>query len=115
MVLHTVAFGLALLAAPGLMVIVYAVVIGSAGGFLRTVEAATLVRLFGPRYLGALRGIVSAVAVGGTALGPVAYSLVHSATGGYTLAVVVSGLLPLGVAVWALVARMPAGSEQPAR
>ena len=111
MVLHTVSFLLALVAAPGLMVIVYAVVIGSAGGFLRTVEAATLVRLFGPRHLGALRGIVSAVAVGGTALGPVAYSLTHSATGGYTVAVVASALLPLGVAVWALLARMPAEDD----
>lgn len=115
MVLHTVGFLLVLIPGTGWNVVGYAMALGAAGGFLRTVEAASLVGLFGPAHLGSLRGVVSAVAVGGTALGPVLYSLSTGATGQYSSALWVSAALPLVVAVWAYVARPPARPDsQPA-
>ncbi|MGY1843969.1 hypothetical protein [Modestobacter sp. SYSU DS0875] len=51
--------------------------------------------------------MVAAVSVGSTALGPVAFALVHDATGGYGVALAASAVLPVVVGVVALLLPVP--------
>lgn len=95
---------------PGWSGIGFGVVLGVAGGSLRTAEAAILPKIFGTLHLGALRGLVTAVTVGSTAFGPVLFAVVRESTGGYTAALLGGAVLPLLVAVAALVVRPPAGA-----
>jgi MFS family permease len=90
----------------------FGMALGAAGGVIRTLEAGTFPRYFGTAHLGAIRGAVHAVAVGATAFGPVAFALVHAATGGYTLALLGGAALPLLVALAALVSPTPRPPEQ---
>lgn len=80
-----------------------------AGNAFRTVEAAALPRWFGTARLGAARGIVHAVAVGASALGPLALALGRTAADSYRPALVAFIVLPvvLGVAI-AIVREPPA-------
>jgi MFS family permease len=92
---------------PGWSAIGFAALIGASGGAIRTLEAGAFPRYFGIRHLGAIRGVVAAVGVGSTAFGPVAFALVHDATDGYTAALLASAVLPLLVAIAALVLPEP--------
>jgi MFS family permease len=98
--------------APGWSAIGFGMAIGASGGVIRTLEAGTFPRYFGTTHLGAIRGIVHAVAVGSTAFGPVAFALVHDATSHYTLALLGGAGLPLLVTVAALALPAPRPVEQ---
>ncbi|OMQ16173.1 hypothetical protein A7K94_0204410 [Modestobacter sp. VKM Ac-2676] len=93
--------------APGWSAIAFGALIGGSGGAVRTVEAGAFPRYFGTTHLGSIRGVVAAVSVGSTALGPVGFALVHDATGGYGVALVASAALPLVVGVVALLSPVP--------
>jgi len=100
---------------PGFSAVLFGVLLGASGNMIRTVEAATLPHYFGTRHLGAIRGVVSSIAVGGTAAGPLAFAAVYDRVGSYSPVMVVSAAVPLAIAVWALVAREPtpfAGGSQ---
>ncbi|MGY1750178.1 MFS transporter [Modestobacter sp. SYSU DS0511] len=92
---------------PGWSAIVFGALIGGSGGAVRTVEAGAFPRYFGTTHLGSIRGVVAAVSVGSTALGPVAFALVHDATGGYGVALAGSAVLPVVVGVVALLLPVP--------
>lgn len=92
---------------PGLLAIAFGLLIGTAGGAMRTIEAATFPRHFGTTHIGAIRGVVTAVSVGCTAFGPLLFATLHDATGSYAPALLASVALPVGVAIAALFIRPP--------
>jgi MFS family permease len=79
----------------GVPVVLYAVSLGAAGGATRSVSATLLPRWFGVRHIGEIQGIASFVSIASTALGPVAFAVARSATGGYGGAATWFVLLPL--------------------
>ena len=103
--LATLAVGVVVV--PGWSAIGFGVLIGASGGAIRTLEAGAFPRYFGTTHLGAIRGVVAAVSVGSTAFGPVLFALVQDATGGYGAALAGSAVLPLLVAVAAIISPMP--------
>ncbi len=107
MLMHTVAFLWATSVGPGWSAFVYGLALGAAGAFARTVEIVNVPDTFGTRHLGAIRGVVSAVAVGSTALGPVLFAALEARTGSYTTPLVIAAVIPLLVAGFALIARRP--------
>jgi MFS family permease len=92
---------------PGWSAIGFGVLIGASGGAIRTLEAGAFPRYFGTTHLGAIRGVVAAVSVGSTAFGPLAFALVHDATGGYAAALLAAAVLPLLVAAAAVLLPVP--------
>lgn len=85
------------LVSPGWVAALYGAAIGAAGGSARSLEAAAVPRLFGTLHLGALRGLIMAVSVVGTAVGPYLVALGHSMTGSYLPPLRLLLLLPVGV------------------
>jgi MFS family permease len=92
---------------PGLSAIGFGLTIGAAGGSVRTLEAATVPKVFGTAHLGSVRGLVAAFSVGSTAFGPVLFAVVQEATGSYRPALVGCALLPLLVAAAAFWVPVP--------
>jgi MFS family permease len=92
---------------PGWSAIGFGLLLGGSAGAIRTLEAAAFPRYFGTTHLGSIRGVVAAVSVGSTAFGPVAFALIHDATGDYTAALLTSAALPLLVAAAALFLPVP--------
>jgi len=105
-----IAQALAAIAAPGAIVIVYAVTLGAMGGGLRTTTAALLPSWFGTAQLGSIQGALTLFSVGASALGPVVLAEAEHRLGGYSPAVLVLGVLPLAAMVVALV---PAANRSP--
>ena len=103
---------------PDLSVVAYAIGIGASGGTARAVEAAGMPKLFGVRHVGAIRGLVMSLMVGSTAFGPLALSIGRDLTGGYVSVLRLLLVLPVAVAVLAMVSRVPhppePATEQPA-
>lgn len=92
---------------PGLSVIGFGLLLGASGGSIRTVEAATVARVFGTLHLGEIRGLVTAFAVGSTALGPLLFAVGQERTGSYRGVLLLSALLPTVVGLAALRVRAP--------
>ena len=92
---------------PGLLAIAFGMLIGAAGGAMRVVEATELPRYFGTLHIGAIRGVVTSVGIAGAAVGPVLFSLGHDVTGNYTAVLLTSIVIPVIVAIGALVVRLP--------
>jgi MFS family permease len=80
---------------PGPAVVVYAIVLGAAGGAMRSVAATLLPRWFGVLHIGAIQGTAAFVNIAATALGPVSFSVARAATGGYGGAATWFALMPL--------------------
>jgi MFS family permease len=97
-------------AAPGLRAITFAVSLGLALGAV-TAQHAALPRYFGTRHIGAIRGIVMAMAVTGSALGPFVLGVGFDVLGSY--GPILNGLLaaPLAIALLVLVAQAPRAVE----
>jgi MFS family permease len=92
---------------PGWGAVLYGTALGVAGNSFRTVEAAALPRYFGTDSLGEIRGIVHAVAVAASAVGPVALALGHNGTGSYRPLLLALTVLPLGLLVAAALCPEP--------
>lgn len=108
MVLLAVALLWGTVVQPGLSAVGFGLALGAAGGSVRTLEAATVPKVFGTAHLGSVRGVVAAFSVGSTAFGPVLFAVVQEATGSYRPVLAASALLPLLVAGAALAVRQPA-------
>jgi len=93
--------------APGWTAVTYGAVVGAAGSSARALEAATFPNLFGLRHLGSIRGVVTAISVASTALGPVALSLGRDLTGRYLDVLLLLLVVPAGVAALGLLAPTP--------
>lgn len=92
---------------PGLSAALYGAAVGASGGSARALEAAALPRFFGTLHLGAIRGIVKASAVAGTAFGPILLALGHGMSGSYVPVLRWSLVLPLAVAILGILAPPP--------
>lgn len=99
---------------PGWQAVLYGGLLGVAGNTFRTVEAAALPRYFGTARIGAVRGLVHAVTVGGSAIGPVLLALGHDIAHTYRPLLLALIVLPAALAVTVLVVREPA-TAAPAR
>lgn len=95
---------------PGLSAIGYGVAIGVAGNSFRTIEATAFPSCFGLGHLGAIRGVVHTLAVGGSAFGPLMLSLGHDWAGSYRPVLLAFTAIPLAAIVFAAVVKQPPGS-----
>ena len=84
---------------PGLSAIGFGLTLGAAGGSVRTLEAATVPKVYGTTSLGSIRGLLAAFSVGSTAFGPLLFAAFRENTGSYTRVLLGSAILPLLVAV----------------
>jgi MFS family permease len=92
---------------PDATAVLYGIAVGAAGAVARSLEAASMPRLFGLRHLGAIRGATVGVGVAASALGPLALSLGYDATGNYVEMLRLLVAIPLAVGVLGLLAPMP--------
>jgi MFS family permease len=92
---------------PGWGAVLYGVALGAAGNSFRTVEAAALPRYFGTASIGEVRGIVHAVAVAASAVGPVLLAFGHDWAGSYRPLLLAMTVLPLGLVAGVLLVREP--------
>lgn len=99
---------------PGWSAIGFGAVLGASGAMIRAVEVAALPRYFGTVHIGSIRGVVIAISVAGTAIGPLLFASVFDAVGSYGPALIASALAPVLVAGWALVVSEPAVTTEDA-
>lgn len=92
---------------PGWSAIGFGAVLGASGAMIRAVEVAALPRYFGTMHIGSIRGVMIAISVAGTAVGPLLFASVFDAVGSYGPALTASALAPVLVAGWALVVTEP--------
>lgn len=102
MALLLVAQLLAAVAAPGIVVIIYAVVLGATGGATRTASATLQPKWFGTGHIGSIQGALTLFAVGASAIGPVALTLAEQWMGSYPPAVVLLCVVPAAALLFAL-------------
>lgn len=93
--------------APGWSAFAYGGALGATMGMMKAVEAALTPRLFGTDHLGAIRGVITAIGVGASAIGPLLFALAHDLSGGYTAVLLGSVTLPGAVMIAAVVTRLP--------
>ncbi|MDD9205419.1 MFS transporter, partial [Georgenia sp. 10Sc9-8] len=94
--------------------LLYGGLLGAAGGSVRTVEAAAFTHYFGTANIGAIRGLATTISVASTAFGPLALSLGQDLTGSYGTTALGLLLIPLTVAVGAVLVRPPQRRGGPA-
>lgn len=99
---------LAAVVAPGVIVVVYAIVLGAMGGGVRTTASVLLPRWFGTRNLGSIQGALTFLGVAASALGPVTLALSVDLFGSYPPAVFALAALPVAAMIFALVDTEPA-------
>ncbi len=93
---------LASVAAPGVIVIVYAIVLGATGGATRTASATLQPQWFGTGHIGSISGALTLFGVGASAIGPVALTLAEKWMGSYPPAIVLLGVVPAAAMLFAL-------------
>lgn len=89
-------------AAPGVVVIAYAVVLGAAGGAVRTAASTLQPKWFGIGHLGSIQGALTLFGVAASAVGPVLLTVTADAIGSYPPALVLLSVVPLGALLFAL-------------
>ncbi|MDJ0767768.1 MAG: MFS transporter [Ilumatobacter sp.] len=89
-------------AAPGVVALAYAVVLGAAGGAVRTAAITLQPTWFGTGHLGSIQGALTLFGVGASAIGPVVLTLVEESLGSYPPALVVLGAVPVAALLFAL-------------
>ena len=100
---------LAASAAPGLRVIIYAIVLGSAGGSINTATNALLPLWFGTRHLGSIQGTLRVMNAGASAIGPVALALLQAQLGSYPPAILLLSSLAVAALLFSLSRPFPGG------
>jgi hypothetical protein len=93
----------ALISAPGLIAIVYAISLGAVAGGVRTATASLLPAWFGTGYLGSIQGALTFFNVAASALGPLALAALEAYYDSYRPAVLVLSLIPIAAMVFALI------------
>lgn len=92
---------------PGPMIILYAIVLGAAGGAGRPLVATVLPRWYGLAHIGSIQGVSLLIGVAASASGPVALSMASDQQGGYGSAVWVFIAIPIVIALAALTIKEP--------
>lgn len=99
--------GLATLVTPGALAVLYGFLLGVNIGQMQALSATVYPRWFGTAHIGAIRGISTSFAIGGSALGPLLLSLGFDAAGSYTPVLLVSAAVTLVVAAVTATIRPP--------
>ena len=86
---------------PGVLIVVYAISLGAAGGASRSVGSTLLPRWFGIDHIGSIQGAAVFLGVASTALGPVLFSLARDAAGDFSGAARWFALVPVAAGVLA--------------
>ena len=102
---------LAATAAPGVRVVIYAIVLGAAAGSIHTVTNALLPLWFGTRNLGSIQGSLRVLNAGASAVGPVALALLQARFDSYPPAILVISAVAVAAALFSLSRPFPAGSN----
>jgi MFS family permease len=102
MALLVVAHLLAAVIAPGLVAVVYAVVLGAMGGAVRTAASTLLPSWFGTGHLGSIQGLLSFFNVAASAVGPVALAVAQAGFDSYAPAVLMLSAIPGAALVFSL-------------
>lgn len=89
---------LAAVVSPGATVVLYAVLLGSAGGAIRTSSSALLPAWFGTAHLGNIQGTLTFIGVAASAVGPVALAVTKSGLNSWSAAVLALAIVPALVA-----------------
>ncbi|WP_255316371.1 MFS transporter [Nesterenkonia sp. Act20] len=99
------------LAAPGLMGILYGLILGCAQGSQRGMEAASMVKYFGVLHIGAIRGLSVSISLAASAFGPYALAFAADLADGFVLPIMVMSIIPLAVLVAGLLVKDPREPE----
>ncbi|GAA1135502.1 MFS transporter [Nesterenkonia lutea] len=99
------------LAAPGVMAILYGLLLGCAQGSQRGMEAASMVRYFGVLHIGSIRGLSVSLSLAASAFGPYALAFGAELAGGFVLPIMVLSVIPLAVLVAGLLVKDPRDPE----
>jgi MFS family permease len=92
--------------------LLYAAMFGLTMGAFRVMDATIWAKYFGRRHLGSIRGATMVGTVGGTALGALPLGLSFDLTGGYSAALTVFMVLPLGISALMIFVRRPQRREE---
>lgn len=101
MALLTISLLLASVLTPGMLIVVYAIALGAAGGASRSIGSTLLPRWFGVDHIGSIQGAFVFLGVASTALGPVLFSLARDAAGDFSQAARWFALVPVAAGVLA--------------
>lgn len=85
----------------------YGLVLGSAGGALRGMEAATFARYYGVAHIGAIRGVSTSIGLAASAFGPYALALGVDLADGFAQPTLWLATIPLAVLVAGILVRPP--------
>lgn len=80
-------------------ILLYAILLGAAGGASRTVGSALPPRWFGTEHIGAIQGFGTFTNVASTAVGPFGLAVIYGITGTYGPALSIAAVVPLAVLV----------------
>jgi MFS family permease len=105
MALLTTSLLLASVLTPGLLIVLYAISLGAAGGAARSVASTLLPRWFGVDHIGSIQGTAIFLTVASTALGPLAFSLARDAAGDFSGAARWFALVPVTAGLVAMFIR----------
>ncbi|MEE2710337.1 MAG: MFS transporter [Gemmatimonadota bacterium] len=102
---------LALLMAPHLngivFAVVYGIVLGASGGLSRTIGGVAWPHFFGRRYLGSITGLTFGIVIASSALGPMIFGIAHDLAGNYDTVLMVSALMPIGLGLTSSLIQQP--------
>ncbi|MEX1336371.1 MAG: MFS transporter [Candidatus Limnocylindrales bacterium] len=107
MALLVLSLVLAVYLRPGPIILLYAIILGAAGGAGRPVVATVLPRWYGLANIGAIQGVSMLVGVAASASGPVALLLARDGLGGYGPAAWLFVAIPIAIGLAALAIRDP--------
>lgn len=102
MVLLLVAHWMVAIVSPGIVVVLYAIVLGAMSGAVRTTTSTLLPTWFGTGHLGSIQGSLTFFTVGASAIGPVALAQLEGGFGSYRPAVLVLSIIPAIAVVFSL-------------
>jgi len=102
MLLLVAAHWLAAVVQPGVVVFIYAIVLGAMGGAVRTAAATLLPFWFGTGHLGAIQGSLTLFNVGASAVGPVLLAVTEATFDSYPPAVLVLSAIPIAAMLFSL-------------
>ena len=92
----------ALISAPGLIAIVYAITLGAVAGGVRTATASLLPAWFGTGHLGSIQGALTFFVVAASALGPLALAAIEAHYDSYRPALLLLSIIPTAAMLFAL-------------
>lgn len=107
LILQTLSLGMAQFMQSIELALVYGVVLGTTMGLIRTVSSVGWATYFGRRHLGSITGTASTISIAGSALGPMPLGIARDLLGSYNLALTISAVLPLLLAVASLFVGKP--------